>query len=178
MKSVLMVTHNIEEAVLMCDRILVFSSNPGRIAAEIKVDLPASAQSSRPAVPPAGRQHLCAHDPAGRTAPREQGRHSGHGRRHGPASRFRPTFSSGLIEAVAAAPFNGRADLPVLADNCKWRPTNCSTLPKRSSSCALAFSARATSSFPTPVASLPISTPTSARSCFRSISSLMCRLSA
>ena len=39
-KSVLMVTHNIEEAVLMCDRILVFSSNPGRIIAEIKVDLP------------------------------------------------------------------------------------------------------------------------------------------
>src|SRR5215468_4736850 len=38
-KSVLMVTHNIEEAVLMCDRILVFSSNPGRVAAEFKVDL-------------------------------------------------------------------------------------------------------------------------------------------
>ena len=35
-----MVTHNIEEAVLMSDRILVFSSNPGRILAEIKVDLP------------------------------------------------------------------------------------------------------------------------------------------
>ena len=31
-KSVLMVTHNIEEAVLMCDRILVFASNPGRVA--------------------------------------------------------------------------------------------------------------------------------------------------
>jgi len=39
-KSVLMVTHNIEEAVLMCDRILVFSSNPGRVAAEITIDLP------------------------------------------------------------------------------------------------------------------------------------------
>src|SRR6201996_6563586 len=39
-KSVLMVTHNIEEAVLMCDRILVFSSSPGRVAAEFKVDLP------------------------------------------------------------------------------------------------------------------------------------------
>src|SRR6201990_325100 len=38
-KSVLMVTHNIEEAVLMCDRILVFSSNPGRVAAEITVEL-------------------------------------------------------------------------------------------------------------------------------------------
>jgi ABC-type nitrate/sulfonate/bicarbonate transport system ATPase subunit len=38
--SILMVTHNIEEAVLMSDRILVFSSNPGRILAELKVDLP------------------------------------------------------------------------------------------------------------------------------------------
>src|ERR1700741_3585059 len=38
--SIILVTHNIEEAVLMSDRILVFSSNPGRVAAEIKVDLP------------------------------------------------------------------------------------------------------------------------------------------
>jgi NitT/TauT family transport system ATP-binding protein len=38
--SILMVTHNIEEAVLMSDRILVFASNPGHIRAEIKVDLP------------------------------------------------------------------------------------------------------------------------------------------
>jgi NitT/TauT family transport system ATP-binding protein len=38
-RSILMVTHNIEEAVLMCDRILVFSSNPGRVIAEIKVEL-------------------------------------------------------------------------------------------------------------------------------------------
>src|SRR5258708_13922085 len=38
-KSILMVTHNIEEAVLLCDRVLVFSSNPGRIPAEIKIDL-------------------------------------------------------------------------------------------------------------------------------------------
>ncbi len=38
-KSVLIVTHNIDEAVTMCDRILVLSSNPGRIAAEIPVPL-------------------------------------------------------------------------------------------------------------------------------------------
>src|SRR5208282_157705 len=38
-KSILMVTHNIEESVLMCDRIVVLSSNPGRIAAEIRVTL-------------------------------------------------------------------------------------------------------------------------------------------
>ncbi len=35
-----MVTHNIEEAVLMCDRILVFSSNPGRVAQELRVPFP------------------------------------------------------------------------------------------------------------------------------------------
>src|SRR5690348_16711554 len=38
-KGVVLVTHNIEEAVLMCDRILLFSTNPGRIISEIKVDL-------------------------------------------------------------------------------------------------------------------------------------------
>lgn len=38
-KSVLMVTHNIEEAVLMCDRLIVLSSNPARIAADIAVPL-------------------------------------------------------------------------------------------------------------------------------------------
>jgi NitT/TauT family transport system ATP-binding protein len=37
---VLIVTHNIEEAVLMCDRILVLGSNPGHIAAQIPVALP------------------------------------------------------------------------------------------------------------------------------------------
>lgn len=39
-KAVLMVTHNIEEAVAMCDRILVLGSNPGHISAEIPVSLP------------------------------------------------------------------------------------------------------------------------------------------
>jgi NitT/TauT family transport system ATP-binding protein len=39
-RAVLMVTHNIEEAVLMCDRILVLDAHPGHIAAEIQVSLP------------------------------------------------------------------------------------------------------------------------------------------
>src|SRR5271154_7056523 len=38
-KGVILVTHNIEEAVLMCDRILLFSTNPGHIISEIAVDL-------------------------------------------------------------------------------------------------------------------------------------------
>ena len=58
-KSVLMVTHNIEEAVLMCDRILVFSSNPGRVAAEIKVDLPHPRNRLDPTFRQLVGQHLC-----------------------------------------------------------------------------------------------------------------------
>ncbi len=39
-KGILFVTHNIEEAVIVADRVLIFSSNPGRIQAELKIDLP------------------------------------------------------------------------------------------------------------------------------------------
>src|SRR5579872_467908 len=39
-KSVLMVTHNIEEAVLMCDRLIVLSSQPARIGADFSITLP------------------------------------------------------------------------------------------------------------------------------------------
>lgn len=39
-KSVLCVTHNIEEAVSLADRVLIFGSDPGFIRATLKVDLP------------------------------------------------------------------------------------------------------------------------------------------
>jgi NitT/TauT family transport system ATP-binding protein len=48
-RSILIVTHNIEEAVLMCDRILLFSSNPGQVSAEIRVDLPQPRNRQSPA---------------------------------------------------------------------------------------------------------------------------------
>lgn len=39
-KSVLMVTHNIEEAVEMADRVVVLGSHPGHLIANVRVDLP------------------------------------------------------------------------------------------------------------------------------------------
>lgn len=112
-RSILMVTHNIEEAVFMCDRILVLSSNPGRIVAEIKVELP----HPRNRVDPAFRALVddiytrMTARPA--TAPKE-GVFPGMG-----IGMVLPRVSSnalsGLMETLAAPPFDGKADLPPLA---------------------------------------------------------------
>ena len=113
-KSVLMVTHNIEEAVLMCDRILVFSSNPGRVTAEIKVDLP----HPRNRLDPVFRQLVDSiyARMTQRAEPRAPGIEGIPGTGIGMALNHVSTnVLSGLIEAVAGAPYNGHADLPDLA---------------------------------------------------------------
>jgi NitT/TauT family transport system ATP-binding protein len=111
--SILMVTHNIEEAVLMCDRILIFSSNPGRILGEIKVDLP----QPRSRLDPRFRQlvdDIYARMTSGPASKAVREGFPGTG-----ISMVLPRVSSnvlsGLMEAVAAEPYNGRADLPPLA---------------------------------------------------------------
>lgn len=118
-KAILMVTHNIEEAVLMCDRILVFSSNPGRVIAEIRVELPQprDRQDSafralvediyvRMTTKPAAGQH-------------REGLFPGTG-----IGMVLPRVSTntlaGLMEAVAAAPYDGKADLPQLAGDLQY----------------------------------------------------------
>jgi NitT/TauT family transport system ATP-binding protein len=112
--SVLTVTHDIEEAVLMCDRILVFSSNPGRIVSEIKVDFP----QPRTRLDPKFRQlvddvySLMTSRPAGK--PTREGVFPGTGIAM-VLPRVSPNVLSGLMETVAAEPYNGRADLPALA---------------------------------------------------------------
>jgi NitT/TauT family transport system ATP-binding protein len=111
--SILLVTHNIEEAVLMSDRILVFSSSPGRIVAEIKVDLP----QPRNRLDPTFRQlvddiyALMTARPAGKVA---QGAFPGTGISM-VLPRVSPSLHAGLMETLAAEPFNGHADLPALA---------------------------------------------------------------
>lgn len=53
-RGILFVTHNIEEAVLVADRVLIFSSNPGQVQAELRIDLP----YPRDAESPVFRQHV------------------------------------------------------------------------------------------------------------------------
>ena len=109
-KSMLIVTHNIEEAVFMCDRILVLSSNPGRVVAEIKVPF----KHPRNRLDPAFRKLV--DDIYAKMTAREAAEATH--RRLEVGSRL-PDVSTntmaGLIETLAAAPYHGRADMPEIA---------------------------------------------------------------
>ncbi len=117
-KSVLIVTHNIEEAVLMCDRILVFSSNPGRVAHELKV----------PFAHPRNRHDFAFRQFVDRIyglmtkrAPEPTTPDLVPGDGVQTMKKFQalpmlPTnLMAGLMETVLAEPYRGRADLPLLA---------------------------------------------------------------
>ncbi|WP_122571197.1 AAA-associated domain-containing protein [Pseudomonas viridiflava] len=113
-KSILMVTHNIAEAVLMCDRILLFSSNPGRVISEIKVDLPQPRNRQDPIFQALVEEIyvlMTQDSDAGET---RQGVFPGTG-----LGMVLPHVSTnalaGLIEAIHAPPYGMKADLPELA---------------------------------------------------------------
>ena len=120
LRSILLVTHNIEEAVLMCDRVVIFASNPGRIAAEVKIDLPYPRNRTEPAF----RQLV--DDIYGRmTNPmdpklRAEQMHGGADHPGGGIGMTLPQVSTnllaGLMEALMQPPFDGKADLPDIAD--------------------------------------------------------------
>jgi NitT/TauT family transport system ATP-binding protein len=117
-KGVILVTHNIEEAVLMCDRILVFGSNPGRILSEIDVTLP----QPRKRLDPTFRELVekiyvemtSRRSGDARSARSERIPGSGIG---SVLPRVSSNLLAGLVETVAAPPFNGTADLPKIASD-------------------------------------------------------------
>jgi NitT/TauT family transport system ATP-binding protein len=118
-KAVLLVTHNIDEAVQMCDRLLIFSTHPGRVVSEIPIDLP----KPRHALDP---RYIALVDKvyAEMTARRGTADQKHGGR----VERFPGTgigtilthvssnLLSGLMEAVNDEPFRGKADLPDIAE--------------------------------------------------------------
>jgi NitT/TauT family transport system ATP-binding protein len=115
-KCVVLVTHNIEEAVLMCDRMLVFASNPGRLVADIPVDLPQPRDRGDPAFRElVEKVYVAMTGPEKATpAPARADRLPGSG-----IATIMPRVStnllSGLLESLAQPPYGGKADLPVIA---------------------------------------------------------------
>lgn len=112
-KGILLISHNIEEAVSIADRVLVFSSDPGRVRAEIRVNLPRPRDTESPAF----RQIV---DEV-YTLMTANVRGGGLGAAEQLTLGYRlpdttPGKMAGLLETIAEAPFNGRADLPQLAE--------------------------------------------------------------
>jgi NitT/TauT family transport system ATP-binding protein len=119
-QSILMVSHNIEESVEMADRILIFSSDPGRIRAEIRVPLPRPRDWNSP-----GFRHivdqvytLLTTTPGGAAGKRARGEP---GAAEGQEFAIRipdaPTQQlSALIDTLMEDRYKGRADLPDLAE--------------------------------------------------------------
>ncbi|GBQ68986.1 nitrate/sulfonate/bicarbonate transporter ATP-binding protein [Ameyamaea chiangmaiensis NBRC 103196] len=119
-RSVMLVTHNIEEAVLLCDRIVLFTANPGRVAHEIAVALPHPRNReddafrvlvdriyglmTRRAAIVSEAEIL---DPQGSAPPALP--------QYAALPRLSVSAMAGMLETLAAEPLAGRADLPLLA---------------------------------------------------------------
>ncbi len=111
-RGVLMVTHNIEEAVFLCDRVVVLAADPGRVQAEIPIHL----SHPRDRLSAAFRQVveeiytvLTARPPAmARPFSPPVARHLRH---------VSTNVLAGLLETVADAPYEGHADLPEVAED-------------------------------------------------------------
>ena len=114
LKAVILVTHNIEEAVLMCDRVLLFSSNPGRVASEIKIDLPQPRERTSTQFEDYV-DRIYVEMTARRVERMREQQKSGNAGIEMPLTHVSPNQIAGLIEALAAPPYDGKADLPDIA---------------------------------------------------------------
>jgi NitT/TauT family transport system ATP-binding protein len=113
-KGILIVSHNIEEAVMMADRIIILSSDPGRIRTEFRIDLPqprdADSREVRALIDEV--YGLMTMRPAPAVA-------TGVAPAATPDYRLPDTDVNrieGVLDLLADAPFNGRADLPQLSE--------------------------------------------------------------
>jgi NitT/TauT family transport system ATP-binding protein len=113
-RGIVVVSHNIEEAVMMADRVIILSSDPGRIVSEVRVD------QARPRDADSPRVRALIDEVYGlmtmRRAPAPvavgaPARHPDFALPDTDVSRI-----ESVLELVAEPPFGGRADLPHLAE--------------------------------------------------------------
>lgn len=113
-KGILVVSHNIEEAVMMADRIIILGSDPGHVRCEVRIDLP------RPRDVESIEVRAFIDEVYGLMTMR-QSRESNADETasHHLGYRLPETDVShieAVLELLADTPFNGRADLPQLAE--------------------------------------------------------------
>ncbi len=118
-KAILVVSHNIEEAVLMADRVLIFASDPGRVRFQLAVQLPRprnpESQEVRQLIDEVYALMTVGSGRAGRSREEDPGEAAGLqiGDRLPEADVGR---MEGLLELLAGDLFKGRADLPQLGE--------------------------------------------------------------
>ena len=111
--GILLVTHNIEEAAMLADRIIILGSDPGYIRADLSVSLPQPRNTETPEF----RALVDRIYTLMTTGTREKTRHAQRGRQIDLGYRLpdvEPSELSGLIETMKS--FEDRIDLPELAD--------------------------------------------------------------
>lgn len=114
-RAILVVSHNIEEAVMMADRVLVFASDPGRVRDELPVKLPrpreVEGSEVRNLIDKVYGLMTAGAMRAGRITDRGGKLQIGDRLPEVEISRM-----EGILEILADEPFTGRADLPKLAE--------------------------------------------------------------
>lgn len=112
-RSVMMVTHNIEEAVLMCDRILVLGAGPARIDAALNVPLPRPRSRHDPAFQAiVGKIYATL---TARIADAAEARDAAGGALAMTLPDVTSHHLAGFVETLAAAPYDGHAELGTIA---------------------------------------------------------------
>nr|WP_316640305.1 nitrate/sulfonate/bicarbonate ABC transporter ATP-binding protein [uncultured Roseateles sp.] len=114
-KAILVVSHNIEEAVLMADRVLVFASDPGRVRAELPITLPRPRDADSLEVR-ALIDEVYALMTASAEPPSTGAAHPAHAHLTDRLPSADVGRMEGLLTLLLEAPFNGSADLPQLAE--------------------------------------------------------------
>ena len=114
-KAILIVSHNIEEAVMMADRVLIFASDPGRVRAELPINLAhprkVESQEVRTLIDNVYGLMTSGTERAGRIPDMDVKLQLGDRLPEADITRM-----EGLLELLTEEPFQGSADLPKLAE--------------------------------------------------------------